>query len=248
MKLELTLFQLRTLLFPGLTTELDEARSALVRAVLDWNEPIAIPLWLQAAIMDAEDKRRAEFARNYPHEQFTPLFYIQTHGEHRFLWPYETWRASRDARFSNLARAKAAITADVEELNKSRARTAYEAKVYDWATKLAARIVDEFFPHMKKSHLRMSFQKQIQLCGFDLTRFRAALDETFDETVIKTCWVNQPEEYERQGNPEGNQGTEEESTSARSDDREEPGGGDAPEGGQAEEAGAGAGEIERTVQ
>lgn len=209
MKIELTLFQLRFLLFPSLTTDLDAARSIQAREILDWTEPVAIPAWLHVALQEAEAERAAEFARNYPTDTFTPIFHIQTIGPHRFLWPMETWRASRDARIASITRHRAAIKLDSDQMAATRARTAHEAKVYDWVTKLATRIVDEFFPHMKKGFLRQSFQTRIVSCEFDLDMFRRALDDTFDDDILNVCWVNVPEKpqantNDNQGNQEGN--------------------------------------------
>lgn len=212
MKIELTLFQLRFLLFPSLTTDLDAARSIQAREILDWTEPVAIPAWLHVALQEAEAERAAEFARNYPTDTFTPIFHIQMIGPHRFLWPMETWRSSRDARIASITRHRAAIKLDSDQMAATRARTAHEAKVYDWVTKLATRIVDEYFPHMKKGFLRQSFQARIVSCEFDLELFRRALDDTFDDDILNVCWVNVPEKQntnDNQGNQEGNRAPQE---------------------------------------
>lgn len=193
MKIELTLTQLRALLFPSLTTDMDAARAAMVREVLDWQDPIAIPAWLHVAIQDAENARVEEARRLYPNDEFTPVFHVQQSGPHRFLWPSEVWRRSRDFRIATITRHRAAIAIDSAAIAADRARTAHEAKVYDWVTKLATRIVHEFYPHMKVGFLRQTFQSLIVKVGFDLTKFKAALEESFDDEVIKVCWVNQPE-------------------------------------------------------
>lgn len=193
MKIELTLTQLRSVLFPSLTTDMDAARAAMVREVLDWQDPVAIPAWLHAAILDAENARVEEARRLHPNDEFTQVFYVQQAGAHRFLWPTEVWRRSRDFRVASITKHRAAIAADSAAFAAERARTAHEAKVYDWVTKLATRIVHEFYPHMKVGFLRQTFQSLIVKVGFDLDKFRAAIAESFDDEVINTCWVNQPE-------------------------------------------------------
>ena len=193
MKIEITLIQLRALMFPSLSTDMDAARSVMVREILDWQDPVAIPAWLHAAILDAENTRIEDARAQNSNVDIAPVFHVQQINTHRFLWPAETWRQSRDFRLANITKHRTAIAADSAAMAAERARTAHEAKIYDWVTKLATRIVHEFYPHMKVGFLRQTFQSLIVRVGFDLAKFRAALEESFDDEVIKVCWVNQPE-------------------------------------------------------
>ena len=177
--MEITPAQLKLLLFPDLTCDLDESNKIKVRFIHDWTECKAIPQWLAAAILEDEAART--------------IMHVQILESHTFLWPREAWLASRDRKLSVIANARAGIAADIAAARAQSAQTKYQQQIYEFVTKLAERIVDNYFPHMKKGYLKSTFQGIITRCNFDPAKFRARIAESFDDVVLDTCWVNEPE-------------------------------------------------------
>lgn len=190
MEIKLTTQQLKLLLFPDLTTELDDARKFQVRHILDYTDCVAIPSWLAIAINELQ----------------TEVFHVQVIEEYRYLWPAETWRKSRDRRSAVLDAARRAIAADAAAANHAIAKTRYQEACYRFVMDLANRIVDNWYPHMKKGFLKQSFERMLVNNQWNLQRFRESLSECFQDEVINTCWINEPEpeqEHDRSGNHEG---------------------------------------------
>lgn len=177
--MEITPAQLKSLLFTDLTCDLDESNKIKVRFIHDWTECKAIPQWLAAAILEDESART--------------IMHVQILESHTFLWPREAWLASRDRKLSVIAAARAGIAADIAAARAQSAQTKYQQQIYEFVTKLAERIVDNYFPHMKKGYLKSTFQGIITRCNFDPVKFRARIAESFDDVVLDTCWVNEPE-------------------------------------------------------
>jgi hypothetical protein len=172
-QIPLTLQQISQLLFPDYHTGLEEANALRMRHVMDSFDCCAIPKWLAVQIAEQPD-----------HENTFKIIYLA--GEHPILWTREAWMKSRDRRAGIITKAR-------EQMREQTERTRYEQQVYEFVTKLAERIVNNWFPGMKKGHLRASFQSTIARKNYDLARFRAVLDESFAAEVILTCWVNEPE-------------------------------------------------------
>ena len=177
--MEITPAQLKLLLFPDLSCELDESNKIKVRFIHDWMECKAIPQWLAAALLENEEART--------------IMHVQILESHTFLWPRETWLTSRDRKAAVIASARAGIAADIAAARAQSAQTKYQQQIYEFVTKLAERIVDNYFPHMKKGYLKSTFQNIITRCNFDPVKFRARIAESFDDVVLDTCWVNEPE-------------------------------------------------------
>lgn len=175
--LSLTLPQLKQLLFPDYYTGLEEANALRIRVLYDRNECIAVPKWFAVAIAETPE--------------FDNTFHIQYLESHPILWPREAWMRSPDR--------KAAIINNARRvMREERATTKYQQQAYEFVTSLANRIVDNYFPHMKKGYLKSSFQRALVSRNYDLKRFRESLEDTFDEVVITTCWVNEPEKPENE--------------------------------------------------
>lgn len=183
--------QLKEFLFSDLHTRYADGNAIRIRCVLDHNDCIYIPAWL--ALQIKEDP-----AANM-------MFYVQNIEGHSFLWATEVWANSRDRRLARVNSARAAIAADLAAVRANTALTKYQGQCYEFLNKLADRIVDNYYPSMKKGFLKQTFQKLLVEKGYDLARVRDVLDESFPDGVLDTCWVNEPiKSYEddRQGNQE----------------------------------------------
>lgn len=190
MEIKLTPQQLKLLLFPDLTTELDEARRFQVRNILDYTDCVAIPTWLALTINEAESE----------------IFHVQIIEEFRYLWPAEVWRKSRDRRSAVLDTARRAIAADMAAANNAIAKTRYQEACYRFVMDLANRIVDNWYPHMKKGFLKQSFERMLVKCAWNMQKFRESLSECFQDEVINTCWINEPEPEQEHDKPRSNEG------------------------------------------
>lgn len=190
MEIKLTTEQLKLLLFPDLTTELDDARRFQVRNILDHTDCLAIPTWLALAINESQ----------------TEIFHVQIVEEFRYLWPAEVWRKSRDRRSTVLDTARRAMAADIAAANQAVAQTRYQQACYRFAMDLANRIVDNWYPHMKKGFLKQSFERMLVKNNWNLQKFRNSLSECFVDEVINTCWINEPEPEQEHDRPRSNEG------------------------------------------
>ena len=170
---------LKKLLFPDTTCDLDAANKIRTRLIMDWIECRAIPAWLALAIK--EDPAASN------------IMYVQVIEEHYFLWPAEVWRTSNDRKMHNVASKRQAIAADIAAQRAQSAVTVYQRQAYQFVTDLAARLCDNYFPYMKKGYLKSTFQGIIARTNYDLARFKAILIESFDEDILNACWVNEPE-------------------------------------------------------
>ena len=190
MEIKLTAQQLKLLLFPDLTAELDDARRFQVRNLLDHTDCLAIPTWLALAISESQ----------------TEIFHVQVIEEFRYLWPAEVWRKSRDRRSAVLDTARRAMAADMAAANNAIAKTRYQEACYRFAMELASRIVDNWYPHMKKGFLRQSFERMLVKNQWNLQKFRESISECFVDEVINTCWINEPEPEQEHDRPRSNEG------------------------------------------